>query len=196
MDPWGHLAPWTFKDIMTQDNGSSQWKLFCAQTSQCAVINVLTVDIRPTIAITKAHMKVRPPNPRAFVILIVFEPPKLPELEDSVKSGRLYVVCHLRVLAIFLQSHSTADGKVCLNDQGELAVTKFAVEPVSHYASNLFITTLTLKMAGLVSARCCRTVWDRYVMAELFHHTPTDNLKTKVLCVGPCSNTLEAVILR
>jgi len=60
--------------------------------------NVLTscvpVDLRPTIAITKAHMK-------------------LPELEDSVKSGRL-----------------VPDGKVCLNNEGELNVTKIAVEPV------------------------------------------------------------------
>ncbi|KJZ71028.1 Uracil-regulated protein 1 [Hirsutella minnesotensis 3608] len=72
MDPWGHLAPWTFKDLMERDN----------------------IDLRPTIAITKAHMK-------------------LPELEESVKSGRL-----------------VPDGKVCLNDLGELAVTKFAVEPV------------------------------------------------------------------
>lgn len=38
---------------------------------------------------------------------------KLPELEDSVRSGRL-----------------VPDGKICLNDSGELAVTKFAVEPV------------------------------------------------------------------
>ena len=52
------------------------------------------VDLRPTIAITKAHMK-------------------LPELEESVRSGRLI-----------------PDGKVCLNETGELAVTKFAVEPV------------------------------------------------------------------
>ncbi|EEU44602.1 uncharacterized protein NECHADRAFT_105227 [Fusarium vanettenii 77-13-4] len=72
MDPWGHLAPWLFKDTIEKDN----------------------VDIRPTIAITKAHMK-------------------LPELAESVKAGRLI-----------------PDGKVCLNDQGELAVTKFAVEPV------------------------------------------------------------------
>ncbi|KAM5342755.1 hypothetical protein ACJ41O_013721 [Fusarium nematophilum] len=72
MDPWGHLAPWLFKDTIEKDN----------------------VDIRPTIAITKAHMK-------------------LPELEESVKAGRL-----------------VPDGKVCLNDKGELAVTKFAVEPV------------------------------------------------------------------
>jgi len=38
---------------------------------------------------------------------------KLPELEDSVKSGRL-----------------VPDGKVCLNNEGELNVTKIAVEPV------------------------------------------------------------------
>ncbi|KAI9881376.1 MAG: Uracil-regulated protein 1, partial [Pleopsidium flavum] len=72
MDPMGHLAPWLFKDIITREN----------------------VDIRPTIAITKAHMK-------------------LPELEQSVKAGRL-----------------VPDGKICLNQTGELAVTKFAVEPV------------------------------------------------------------------
>ncbi|KZF22678.1 GTP cyclohydrolase II [Xylona heveae TC161] len=72
MDPLGHLAPWLFKDIIRSEN----------------------VDIRPTIAITRAHMK-------------------LPELEQSVKSGRL-----------------VPDGKICLNESGELAVTKFAVEPV------------------------------------------------------------------
>ncbi|KAK8149499.1 Uracil-regulated protein 1 [Beauveria asiatica] len=72
MDPWGHLTPWQFKDIMEKEN----------------------IDLRPTIAITKAHMK-------------------LPELEESVRLGRL-----------------VPDGKVCLNKQGELAVTKFAVEPV------------------------------------------------------------------
>ncbi|PSS02426.1 GTP cyclohydrolase II [Coniella lustricola] len=72
MDPWGHLAPWIFKNMIDNDD----------------------IDIRPTIAITKAHMK-------------------LSELEDSVRAGRL-----------------VPDGKICLNDQGELAVTKFAVEPV------------------------------------------------------------------
>jgi len=72
MDPLGHLAPWLFKDTIEKEN----------------------VDIRPTIAITRAHMK-------------------LPELEQSVREGRLI-----------------PDGKVCLNDSGELAVTKFAVEPV------------------------------------------------------------------
>ncbi|EEP79205.1 hypothetical protein UREG_04051 [Uncinocarpus reesii 1704] len=72
MDPLGHLAPWIFKDIITKEN----------------------IDIRPTIAVTKAHMK-------------------LPELEQSVRSGRL-----------------VPDGKICLNEMGELAVTKIAVEPV------------------------------------------------------------------
>ncbi|OAA56988.1 GTP cyclohydrolase [Niveomyces insectorum RCEF 264] len=72
MDPWGHLSPFLFKDIMDKEN----------------------IDIRPTIAITRAHMT-------------------LPELEESVRRGRL-----------------VPDGKVCLNNRGELAVTKFAVEPV------------------------------------------------------------------
>ncbi|KAI1166365.1 GTP cyclohydrolase N terminal-domain-containing protein [Nemania serpens] len=52
MDPWGHLAPWLYADVMDKEN-------------------------------------------------------------DSVRSGRL-----------------VPDGKVCLNESGELAVTKFAVEPV------------------------------------------------------------------
>ncbi|KAI9891299.1 MAG: putative GTP cyclohydrolase [Vezdaea aestivalis] len=72
MDPLGHLSPWLFKSVIDKEN----------------------VDIRPTIAITKAHMQ-------------------LPELEASVRAGRL-----------------VPDGKICLNSSGELAVTKFAVEPV------------------------------------------------------------------
>jgi GTP cyclohydrolase N terminal len=72
MDPLGHLAPWLFKDYIEKEN----------------------VEIRPTIAVTRAHMK-------------------LPELQESVRAGRL-----------------VPDGKVCINDTGELAVTKIAVEPV------------------------------------------------------------------
>ncbi|KAL9045222.1 MAG: hypothetical protein Q9214_001705 [Letrouitia sp. 1 TL-2023] len=72
LDPFGHLEPWLFADVIRSEN----------------------VHVRPTIAITKAHMR-------------------LPELEQSVLSGRLAV-----------------DGKICLNSAGELAVTKFAVEPV------------------------------------------------------------------
>lgn len=65
------MAPWIYKDYIDQG-----------------------LEVRPTIAITKAHMR-------------------LPELENSVKSGRLKV-----------------DGKICLNENAELAVTKVAVEPV------------------------------------------------------------------
>ena len=75
MDPLGHLAPWLFADLIRTEN----------------------IHIRPTIAITKAHMK-------------------LPELETSVRAGRL-----------------VPDRKICLNETGELAVTKFAVEPGKHY---------------------------------------------------------------
>ena len=72
MDPFGHLAPWLYADLMKSED----------------------IDIRPTIAVTKAHMKI-------------------PELEASVRAGRL-----------------KPDGKICINDEGELNVTKFAVEPV------------------------------------------------------------------
>lgn len=72
MDPWGHLSPWLYKDIIDREH----------------------IDIKPTIAVTRAHMKI-------------------PELGDAVKQGRL-----------------VPDGKICLNEGGELKVTKFAVEPV------------------------------------------------------------------
>jgi hypothetical protein len=72
MDPLGHVAPWEFKHYIDNQN----------------------IEIRPTIAVTKAHMM-------------------LPELEQSVKAGRL-----------------VPDGKICINEKGELAVTKVAVEPV------------------------------------------------------------------
>lgn len=72
LDPFGHMAPWLFTDI-TENEG---------------------VDVRPTIAVTKAHMQ-------------------LGEIRDEVAAGTLEV-----------------DGKVVLNDKGDLAVTKVAVEPV------------------------------------------------------------------
>ncbi|ORZ38001.1 GTP cyclohydrolase N terminal-domain-containing protein, partial [Catenaria anguillulae PL171] len=52
------------------------------------------IDVRPSIAITKAHMRI-------------------PEIEEAVKLGRIKV-----------------DGKIVLNEQGEIKVTKAAVEPV------------------------------------------------------------------
>jgi len=72
MDPFGHMAPWLYKNIITEEN----------------------VEIRPTIAVTRAHMR-------------------LPELEESVRKGRL-----------------VPDGKICISAAGELNVTKVAVEPV------------------------------------------------------------------
>lgn len=44
---------------------------------------------------------------------LIIQHMKLPELEQSVRDRRI-----------------VPDGKICLNDSGELAVTKFAVEPV------------------------------------------------------------------
>jgi GTP cyclohydrolase II len=71
IDPFGHEAPSIFKK--EYENG---------------------LDVRPTIAITKAHMT-------------------MAEMEMSVKNGNL-----------------TVDGKIVVNDRGDLAVSKAAVEPV------------------------------------------------------------------
>ncbi|CEG80122.1 Putative Podospora anserina S mat genomic DNA chromosome 2, supercontig 2 [Rhizopus microsporus] len=71
LDPFGHIAPQIFKE--EYDNG---------------------LDVRPTIAITRAHMT-------------------LAEMEMSVRKGTL-----------------TVDGKIVLNQRGDLAVSKAAIEPV------------------------------------------------------------------
>ena len=96
MDPWGHLGPWIFGDVIARED----------------------VEIKPTIAVTRAHMKV-------------------PELEDAVRKGRLVSSpTHLRPLPSPKRKcrkpdkQQIPDGKICLNDTGELNVTKFAVEPV------------------------------------------------------------------
>lgn len=54
MDPWGHLAPWLFKDTIENDNGEQRRDIIWIQV----MLITFLVDIRPTIAITKAHMKV------------------------------------------------------------------------------------------------------------------------------------------
>ncbi|KAL6945230.1 putative GTP cyclohydrolase [Hanseniaspora vineae] len=72
MDPFGHLSPYLFSEISEEKN----------------------VEIRPTIAVTKATLK-------------------LIELKEAVAEGRLHV-----------------DGKIVTNDQGDVSVSKIAVEPV------------------------------------------------------------------
>ncbi|RCH93831.1 Uracil-regulated protein 1, partial [Rhizopus stolonifer] len=71
LDPFGHTAPQVFKTEYDQG-----------------------LDIRPTIAVTRAHMT-------------------MAEMEMGVKNGTLSV-----------------DGKVVLNQRGDLAVSKAAIEPV------------------------------------------------------------------
>nr|Q6YFE5.1 RecName: Full=Putative GTP cyclohydrolase URC1; AltName: Full=Uracil catabolism protein 1 [Lachancea kluyveri]AAO06876.1 GTP cyclohydrolase [Lachancea kluyveri] len=72
MDPFGHLTPYLFDEVSTKEN----------------------VEIRPTIAVTKATMQ-------------------LFEMKDAVEKGRLEV-----------------DGEVVINKNGDLNVSKVAVEPV------------------------------------------------------------------
>lgn len=83
LDPLGHIAPWLFDSVIRDEN----------------------INIRPTIAVTKAHMK-------------------LPELEQSVRAGRL-----------------VPDGKICLNGTGELAVTKFGRYPSFAVESQPFFSS-------------------------------------------------------
>ncbi|KAJ1550952.1 Uracil-regulated protein 1, partial [Nowakowskiella sp. JEL0078] len=71
MDPWGHVVSSVYAKELADG-----------------------LDVRPTIAITKAHMRV-------------------PEIENKVKEGKLSV-----------------DGKIVVSSEGELMVTKGAVEPV------------------------------------------------------------------
>lgn len=72
MDAFGHLTPYLFDEVSKTEG----------------------VEIRPTIAITKANMQ-------------------LLELKEAVTSGELKV-----------------DGEIVLNEQGDLSVSKIAVEPV------------------------------------------------------------------
>jgi GTP cyclohydrolase II len=72
MDPWGHIVAEAFRSYLEQG-----------------------YDIRPTVAVTKAHIR-------------------MPEFEDAIKAGRL-----------------KPDGKI-LKENGEVLVTKAAVDPVWH----------------------------------------------------------------
>ncbi|KAK7417321.1 hypothetical protein QQZ08_011664 [Neonectria magnoliae] len=55
MDPWGHMSPWLFKNLMKHDSSTAPKLLLNVKGS----LTNVAVDIRPTIAITKAHMKAR-----------------------------------------------------------------------------------------------------------------------------------------
>jgi len=48
-----------------------------------------------------------------------------------------------------------------MSDSGELAVTKFAVEPVSLHLLSVNLA-LMLLFQGVVPTRCRRTIWDRF----------------------------------
>lgn len=86
-DPWGHLVPHVFKKELEE----------------------LGLDVRPSIAVTRAHMK-------------------LSEIDESARKGELKIDGK-----ILLKSHplQNADGTVSDADPGvEIAISKAAVEPV------------------------------------------------------------------
>lgn len=72
MDPFGHLAPWIFKDLSNAEN----------------------IQVKPTMSITKAVLSI-------------------PEIKEEVQKGNLI-----------------PDGKIVLNELGEMACTKIAIDPV------------------------------------------------------------------
>ncbi|TLD25626.1 hypothetical protein PspLS_05789 [Pyricularia sp. CBS 133598] len=96
MDPWGHIAPFLFKDVINKENGDGYPANDCYhESSHEGIVPQLPKGDN---------------SPQNYSVIDAIQ---LPELEESVRSGRL-----------------VPDGKVCINAQGELAVTKFAVEPV------------------------------------------------------------------
>lgn len=126
MDPWGHLSPSLFKDLMGQDNSN------CSQVPDtCEWLANERCSRHPT-----HHCHHEGP----------YEGKRTPPVK--IKSGvviKAQISCqNLRKVSrpgacMFNQSdsrgmqltrHRVPDGKVCLNEFGELAVTKFAVEPV------------------------------------------------------------------
>lgn len=85
-DPWGHLVQVVFKDEMYSG-----------------------LDIRPSIAVTKAHLK-------------------MSELDDAARKGTLVVDGNLVKKSRPLKNE---DGSICTDDSGvEASVCKAAVEPV------------------------------------------------------------------
>lgn len=63
--------------------------------------------------------------------------------------------------------YSVPDGKVCLNASGELAVTKFAVEPVSLPAQAMPNRRDANEVPGVVSSGSCRAFWHWFVSSSL-----------------------------
>ena len=86
-DPWGHLVPQVFRRELEE----------------------LGLDVRPSIAVTRAHMK-------------------LSEIDETARKGELTVDGK-----ILVKSHPlhNADGSVSTADPGvEIVISKAAVEPV------------------------------------------------------------------
>ncbi|KAI0771226.1 GTP cyclohydrolase N terminal-domain-containing protein [Trametes elegans] len=86
-DPWGHLVPQVYR----------------------AELEELGLDVRPSIAVTRAHMK-------------------LTEIDEAVRKGSLTVDGKILQKSRPLNN---ADGSVCTDDPGvEISISKAAVEPV------------------------------------------------------------------
>ncbi|KAM0558391.1 hypothetical protein ACHAPJ_004581 [Fusarium lateritium] len=107
MDPWGHLAPWLFKDTIEKDNGI-HWNTERENNVTDGATSRYSTD---HCSHQSSHEAARARGKRQSWTIVI---PPYHSLRRS-PIDNLYRV---------------PDGKVCLNEMGELAVTKFAVEPV------------------------------------------------------------------
>jgi len=94
MDPWGHLAPFLFKDIISNENGMS------IKVPALGICRSLTIYFGTTSRYSPDHRHHEGPHEGTPIQIgkYVFMTsanvrrqcnPQLPELEESVRSGRL-----------------------------------------------------------------------------------------------------------
>jgi len=88
----------------------------------------IVYQLTSTLAITRAHMKV---CRKGSHFLDQANASKATRARTECEGGPSVNKHQYQLDCSQLTPNSIPDGKVCLNETGELAVTKFAVEPVS-----------------------------------------------------------------
>lgn len=127
MDPWGHLAPWIFKDLIGKENST------ISPLHSRSRLLIRLVSRYPTY-----HCHHQSPHEGEYTTQFVFVTKIVANLQNSCQNSKRVSnqdACLFhpsdRPTAWTLIIPRVPDGKVCLNELGEVAVTKFAVEPVS-----------------------------------------------------------------
>ena len=120
IDPLGHLSPWLFSKLMRDENIHIRPSIAITKAVRIARAHFLLLDHILSLETCPERLYSQNMSPGSIKLQTsradseaAIQHMKLPELEQSVRDGRII-----------------PDKKICLNDSGELAVTKFAVEPV------------------------------------------------------------------